>query len=508
MGKESILIEKLNIIWGQLFDYNHSLLKRSEDKKSFGKESFLEVIDFYLTSQALEVVKGFLMRNFGSSGMLLAARCFLEGLAIKKMFENGKIDELQIELLKHQVYLIEYKCYKDFDDIAKAILIPEKLERDYRNAVNFFKEKLSGQYLEKEITKITQSEIPFLCSPKTNYRKLIGENLGEEFAELYGLYSQAVHPSTNDFYNEAEIWMSVPIFLRLIIDEYGNLPKSKECFDQYIARIYLSPIARKYQELSDREEGIINGICAVFDRVFNKNYTSDTLSTISKLVADSCSDKLLGLSEQVKSKWKIVLDLFASFYYCYIESFPDERRYKLLKLHRELQKKRNINEEYKIDVVYQFYKMIFPNGVDSGRFEKSFLTTSGYTVDEKGQIKSLTGMVKEFLEKFFTSEDAEHAWNRCMLLDYFESQKVSHANGYLWYANAGSFGDINNIIIGTDYGLVTLLQLILNIFQIHRSVEGAKQYKPIINVLRNGIKRIKSIVGEKSNLLKIPGVAI
>ena len=502
------MVEKLDALWGRLFDYNHSLLKRSGDEKCFGKESFPEVIDFYLTSQSLEVIKGFLLCDFGSLGTLLAARCFLEGLAIKKMFERGKINDLQIELLRQQVHLVEYKYYKKFDDIARAILVPEKLEKDYKDTIKFFKEKLSRQYSEKEIMSITQGEIPFLCNPRTNFRKLVGENLGEEFAELYGVFSQAVHPSTNDFYSETETWLTLPLFLRLIFDEYSDLPESEISFSQYNQRINLSLIARKYKKLSNQEEEIIKGICTVFDRFFKKNYTSDTLTTISKLLIDSCSDKLLGLSEHVKSKWKIVLDLFASFYYCYIESFPDERRYALLKKHKELQKKRNINEEYQIDEAYKLYKTIFPNGVDCVRFEKSFLTTSGYTIDEKGQIKNLTVMAKEFLEKFFTNENVEQSWNRCMLLDYVESQKVSHANGYLWYANAGSFGDINNIIIGTDYCLITILQLILNLFQIHRSVEETKQYKTIINVLRNGIKRIKPIVSEKDELLKIPGIAI
>lgn len=56
--------------------------------------------------------------------MLLTARCFLEGLALKRMYEKGKISDLQIELLRHQVHIIEYNYYKEFDDIADKILLP------------------------------------------------------------------------------------------------------------------------------------------------------------------------------------------------------------------------------------------------------------------------------------------------------------------------------------------------------------------------------------------------
>ena len=41
----------LDLFGGRLFTYNHTLIKRSEDEKQLGSESFTDVIDFYLTSQ-------------------------------------------------------------------------------------------------------------------------------------------------------------------------------------------------------------------------------------------------------------------------------------------------------------------------------------------------------------------------------------------------------------------------------------------------------------------------
>lgn len=242
-------IQQLDLFWGQLFTYNHTLMKRSEDDKQFGLESFTDIMDFYLTSQAQCFIKDFLLQHIGSTGMLLTARCFLEGLALKRMYEKGKISDLQIELLRHQVHIIEYNYYKEFDDIADKILFPEKLEKDKDDAVKFFQEKLSDRYSKKLINDIIRTNKPFLCDPYTNFRKLVGENLGEEYAKIYGLYSQAIHPSVNDFYMNEGVWQTIPEILSLIMEEYKSLPLSQFTFNLYSASIYASDITRRYENL-------------------------------------------------------------------------------------------------------------------------------------------------------------------------------------------------------------------------------------------------------------------
>lgn len=244
---------QLDVFWGRLFTYNHILMKRSEDERQFGSESFTDVIDFYLTSQVQCFIKDFLLQHIGSAGMLLTARCFLEGLALKRMYERGTIGDLQIELLRHQVHIIEYNYYKEFDDIADKILLPEKLEKDKDDAVKFFQEKLSDKYSDKLIKDIIKTNKPFLCDPYTNFRKIVGENLGEEYAKIYGLYSQAIHPSVNDFYMNEGVWQTIPEILILIMEEYKSLPLSQLTFNLYSASIYASDIARRYEDLVRQE---------------------------------------------------------------------------------------------------------------------------------------------------------------------------------------------------------------------------------------------------------------
>ena len=500
-------IQQLDLFWGQLFTYNHTLMKRSEDDKQFGLESFTDIMDFYLTSQAQCFIKDFLLQHIGSTGMLLTARCFLEGLALKRMYEKGKISDLQIELLRHQVHIIEYNYYKEFDDIADKILFPEKLEKDKDDAVKFFQEKLSDRYSKKLINDIIRTNKPFLCDPYTNFRKLVGENLGEEYAKIYGLYSQAIHPSVNDFYMNEGVWQTIPEILSLIMEEYKSLPLSQFTFNLYSASIYASDITRRYENLVQQECKILIDISNVFNSFFDKNYTSDTLMSINLLMSEMCTDKLLGLCEQVKSKWKIALDMFSSFYKCYIKYFPHEEHFRLLEEHERVQIKRNLGREFSVDKAYSFYKVLYPNGVNQETFEKSFLTISGYTVDEKGKTKNLTNIVKDFISKFVDPK-AEVSFDRSMLLDYVESQMLSHANGYMWYANRGAWGDVNNVIIGMDMCLVFILESILTMFNAHKAIEETNFYKPIINLVRNSVKRVKVLCDEKIKILGVPGIAI
>lgn len=159
------------------------------------------------------------------------------------------------------------------------------------------------------------------------------------------------------------------------------------------------------------------------------------------------------------------------------------------------------------DEDFGFYKVLYPDGVQQNIFEKSFLTICGYTVDAKGKTKSLTNIVKEFIAKF-ADPNKDLSFDRNMLLDYVESQMLSHANGYMWYANRGAWGDVNNVIICMDMCLIFILKSVMTIFKAHKAIEETNCYKPIINLIRNSLGRIKTICDEKIKILGIPGIVI
>lgn len=499
-------LKAIDELWGRVFAYNMSLLKKSEDMSGFGNETFEEIINFYLSSQVLSFVKGVFISHLGSPGMLFNARCFLEGLALKRKYEKGDISEQQIRLLKKQLFLVEYNCYKKFQDIADAILIPEKLTSDYNETVKFFKDELSSSFEEKEICNIIKSNSPFLCVAHVSNRELVKQYLGKKFAELYGLLSQAVHPSCNDFYSNSKIWKSIPKILELMQEEFSFCGECKNTFSLYSASVLTSKESISYTELVNKECNLLQKVVSAMLGKFGKNYISDTLTSMKLLLEETRTDFLFGLCEQVKSKWKLVIELLASLKKCYFDSFPHEERYKLLVEHQKFQFKKNIGKEYQLDEAFSYYQKLYKNGVDRVKFESSFASLAGYLIDDKGNASNLSSMVNDFL-KTYSQQKSENgvSFDKVMSLNYVESQMLSHANGYMWYANSGSWGDVNNVLIGTDICIGTTLERILMLFKMHRIVEGTDDYLEIINSLDNCSKEIRRIVLEKDKILKIKG---
>ena len=78
----------------------------------------------------------------------------------------------------------------------------------------------------------------------------------------------------------------------------------------------------------------------------------------------------------------------------------------------------------------------------------------------------------------------------------------------MWYANCGACGEVHNLIIGMDMYLLFILKSILAMFNAHKAVEETDQYKRIINMVRNGIKRIRTLCDEKAKILKLSGIVI
>lgn len=497
----------LSIIWGNIFKYNLQLNKLSENEEFFGKENFGNIIDFYLTSHALSFLKNILLDNFQSQGIFLSARCFLEGLALKRMYQKGKITDLQIELLKKQVHIIEFNYYKDFKDISETILIPEKIIKDYEDSKSFFINKLSNEYKENDIEKFLKSDIPFLCVKRANHRRTIEEYLGKDFSQLYGLFSQVIHPSANNTHSNEELQNYLFMILSLIIDEYKTLQISNLDFSLYKNNIYESKTSKEYLDIVKRERDCLNEIVNEFQNKFGNNYVSNTLKSISVLIDDMCSDKLLGLCESVKSKWKVVLELFSFFPKCY--DGIKEERYKLLCEHQRYQVYRNVGKDYSLDDAYKYYKNLYVNGVDKQKFKNGFESLVGFLIDENGKSENITKIVKEYTSRFSPNDEKiTFGWDRAMILNYVESQMVSHANGYLWYANSGSWGDINSVIIGTDICLIWMFNHILQIYQLHKAIEQSDAYIRIINCLESGIKTIKLLIPEKEKNFKAPAVKL
>lgn len=500
------LCQRYDELFGRLYEYNYRLIQESEDPENEGKYHFESIFDFYITSNAQSLCKSLLLECFGSPGMLLNARCILEGLAIKQKYRLGEVPESRVALLQKQVFLIEYKYYRRFDDIAEQILLPEKLRLDYEETCAFFSDHLRGEFSEGKIRSIIRSEIPFLCEPHTNFRKLIGENLGEEFAVMYGVLSQGVHPSTNTFHREKNTIVYLLKVLDMVYEEYKHLPATRVTLYSHLARCHSSDATRRIVELTRKECRMLSDIAEVFEKeTGGNNFVSDTLCTAEKLLWDMTVDGSLALVEQVKSKWKVMLELLAGFDHAYFHWMLSlgEESYRLMEAHRNIQLARNYGDMVDLTDAYDLYKTLYPRGCDRAAFDKGFMNLLGYTIDGDGKTKNLTEMVRLLLETI----PKEGFHDRVMYLDYVESQMLSHANGYMWFANTGAWQDKNPVLIASECLIWSTVQHIYDFYMIAQRL-GNKQSKPILNVLRNRLKASDPLVNEKISLLRLPEIPI
>lgn len=499
--------EEANLLFGQVYGYNYKLLKKSEDDSLEGKYNFIEIFDFYITSHALSLIKNMDHGYWESPGMLQNVRCILEGLSMKRMFQAGDISEEKVNLLQVQEFLIEYRYYSRFTDILNLILIPEKLRKDYDDACVLFRSKLETKYNDKEIKNILRSNIPFLCNPAISHRFLIQKYLGSEYAMVYGLCSQIIHPSENNSYKNSECNHFVMLAYVLILNEYSHLPMTKTSLKSHTLMSMSSAIARELYQIIGDETKILEGIAEVFSQFFEDNYVSNTLRTISLLGQEMMFDRLTGFSEQVKVKWKLMLELFSVFHYEYVIQGLCEERYHLLIEHQNIQTLRNCNQHYDLAHAYEIYKRLYPYGCEMTTFEKAFIQLTGYTIEESGNVVTLTHMVDQFIHRFSLGEE-KSIFEQGMKIDYVESQMISHANGYMWFANSGAWMDTYNIFQASDASLLFMLNEIQMVFEVHRTTEETTKFKPIINALRNGQKRIIDLMKRKLSLMQIPGIKI
>jgi hypothetical protein len=171
----------------------------------------------------------------------------------------------------------------------------------------------------------------------------------------------------------------------------------------------------------------------------------------------------------------------------------DEGKMVLLDEHCQMQIKRNFGVKHSLDRVYEKYCDMYESSCDREQFENEFSKALGYTIDGQGRVKSLTSLAKLFVQKFENVPNMKE----CMILDYVESQMLSHANGYMWFANSGSFADINNIFRSTDMSMLFILDTIKTMFDVHKVIEDTQRYKPLINYVRNSKKKFETITRHK-----------
>ena len=489
-------------LFGKMFAYNTAWMKKSEDLTQEGRYTCDDIFDFYITSNAQSLLLSLWRDLPVSVGICFNARCILEGLALKRLCAEKDFPPFQKELLQFQYAVIEKRCYKKFEDISEIIQPPDNEKQ--QQTIGKFTQMICDNLGESTVNDILKSNIPFLCDPKVTYHGIIRQELGRDASILYALLSQQIHPSTYEKIPESVSKIlneSIGDVLALIEKEYSTLPDRHESLVDWWNLVMSADASREYNSIMQEETRILYGVKDVFDSTFGKDcYVSNVIRTLALLLIEQTDDKLFGLCEQVKAKWKTLLELFSSFRYEYNKGIA-KGYYVLMREHFRVKLLSNMELECSSEKAYAIYSELYPQGCCSkDKFDRLFRKTTGYTINETGRLTSLTQMVSDYIA-VFENNKAPLDWKEVMRLDYVESQMMSHANGYMWFANSGAWNDIDNIIRGTDLGILQMLENIKAVFTIQRDIENDKRYRCVINVTRNSIKKLELLFDRKNEIL-------
>lgn len=499
-SKSQDILEKVlsdvNVLFGKVFPYNNALLEKC-NKKDYSP-SYDEIFDFYITSHAMSFLKNFYYQYVESPGIFLNARCIIEGLAMKTACKNGYFENLSLDLIENQVSIIEYKQYKKFQECHDSSIIPDDLKEKFNEALDFFQTAFPDTN-KADLKRIANSPLPFACNPKLSFQKVVKDNLGDDWEKQYSILSAMIHPTSNEsLTSQGHLYMLLDT-LEILKKEYSSLPKGMN-LKQYSFLILSNKDAEGFIDLVKSECTDLESVIDIFNKSFGDNYVSNTFHNISMTIQEMAFDTVFGFSEQVKSKWKVLIELLSVFYEVYLNSDDVNDSYKLMQCHDNLSiaklydSKEDISEI--LSEAYGFYKSKYPNGLGKGDFDIAFGKTTGYTLDAEGNTKSLTKLVSQLADLF--KEDGKGISNgHSIKLHYAESQMVSHANGYLWYANTGAWSDVNGLFYLFNQIMYTLCLGMSKLFEDSYEETNRESDKETSEVLK---KAGESILFNTKNL--------
>lgn len=497
--KQLEFYESINDFFGIIYNYNSNLLKKCNRN---GKCNYVEIFDFYITSNANSFLKNVYLGFISSQTIFFNIRCIIEGLALKYAFKNGYFNNFNFELLQNQAPIIEYNQYKEFKKMFPILAIPNDIKISYNKAKDFFYKNLSN-LRNKDIDNILHSQIPFACDCKLSYKKIIKDILGEEMEKTYAFLSSIIHPNSNYKKDVSYYEKIIVLTFKYLKIEYKNKKKKNTDLKAQNYIVKLSPDCKRFESIINELSKNFNTISDAFKKEFNENYVSDTFTDLSYIYRELASDLVFGFVEQVKSKYKIIIELLASFHYVYIESDYVNQLYKLLTYNEFISLSKidnDSNYQENLNNAYLVYKEIYENGVDYDTFANKFSNKLGYTIDEKGNVKTYTKLVNDFF-KYFKQENDKIPLSKILRLNYVESQMLSHANGYMWFANSGAWGDVNNIFANLNIVFSTVCYEMQLIFKDYYNQSKKYQYKKISNLFKRTCQYIDNIQLEMIEVL-------
>ena len=450
---------------------NTQLITNS-NKSDYSVADFTDAMDLAITSNALSLIKAVMQDNFCSITNLLNIRNIIEHYVLLLMDESGDIPDTQKELFNEQYKLVEYKSYKDNKLILTGTVIdPEQMDENYQSAKSVF---MKHGFSEANIKAFLRTRVPFLCDKEFNFNSAI-QKYCPDFEEAYIYLSRRIHPST--YYepvNTEYVQRIIMVIVFMLTDRYTKQNISSKMALPYFEEsriVYGTPQLPSFGQIlfdiQKKQWEITMNIAYFFAKKLKENnYVSCFFREVSMVIHDINTDSHLGYCENTKLKFKAIAEMFACFDKTYFQKDPNQGQaaYLLMDIHEVFKDHEMLGENAPADILekaFARYKEVYPNSeISIDTFSKSFRTSTGFLIDEKGKCITLCKLVSNYIEALLSeikNTDQDEKFINLYKLIYFESQNMSHGCGYLYFANQGAWSEDINVILFLDKSIQYVL---------------------------------------------------
>lgn len=505
---------------------------------------------FSISSYGLSFINSVFSNNAHSPGTIMDMRCIFENIAMYYHYLNGGFSDDGKELFKLQHYILEREIYKKYPCFDGLLYFSDEVEKSYFEARQAYKGKL--ELNAYELQRIIKSPVPSLLKDDMAFIEIVEKNLGENAAAMYKQLSVLVHPhdyrsTIDNIFIDIEIEKNpyIQITLHLLEEVFADKPKGEEVsfglMEEWICYME-TPHLTSYQareiifSLNDELKNVL--MVAYENRLPS---LARMLDQIRGITTDYLLDNTFGYTEQGEIKWKVVVEYFALFNYYLNNPYYIGNNY-LAYWHTQIACNkaldREITQETK-DKCYAEYIIVFPNGVDKATFEQVYFEkTLGFLIDEKGEIPSLNKLAKDFLSQVSPTiyggkrrvaalkvhdKNTKQEWNpdvlkeladgkretietplkEWLMMIYEESQIMSHATGYLFFANTGAWMDgqyLGEFVLKFMQYILKRLCDLLGSPEIKQKLNG----KTLLNITRNYLKNSAQRIEVYGQMLRFP----
>ena len=546
---------RLDLLFRRMKQCNDILMDADNDMGKFINMTIAEkhaivrkAYYFYVSSFGLSYIKNLYLQNATSPGNLMNIRCLIEGIAMSSYIE--KLSDDEVELFRMQPFVLEYQIYKKYKELHGSLLDFTKTTESYKKAKQHYKdiEKFNSEKTNRRMGQ----KIPFI-KKRLNYEDVVRDVFGEQFVWFYKMLGMFMHP--HDFRTQTKIKVEESIsniqdlFHELILIPLENMfndfgyPDIAGLDGEYNLLFYDGTFQQLALNKTNELKEMLNKATGALLR---NGYSclGSWLYHIHLFNLDFVLDNSFGYIEQGIIKWKQIVEYFAV-----LDLFSEDDYYlqdnQLLYYHSQIALARgrgegDIDPKW-YDDAYAEYVIKYPSGVSKEGFMKAFDSSLGFLIDEQGVVPpSLTKLVRSFIDKY-TAEagnatfkvlelanskvfdmpmnptkaktmmdngelrEKEISLGVFLKMCYEESQIMSHATGYMHFANTGAWASGQILGLYIHKFAERAVDKFLTHFQALRD-SGKLKEKTLINVLRNYKKRSKEHIELIEKIYRIPKI--